>query len=207
MHLHYSVPIPRFRQSEPGDPMSAPMATSTFPATYARIPTSSLIAAYTAGPSRLRTALAGLEAPAWTARPRAGKWSILEITLHLTDSELVGTGRSRLAVAEPGKSVFTYEESVWAQAFDYQGADPAAVERSLGLFEALRAYQLPVFARATEAQWKQEVRHPGWGNVTLRNLLELYADHSERHIGQVLDNRRLLGIGVELPSVLPERLY
>jgi hypothetical protein len=187
--------------------MSAPTATSTFPATYAGIPTSTLIEAYAAGPSRLRAALAGLEPFGWTAHPRPNKWSIVEIVLHLTDSELVGTGRSRLAFAEPGKGFYVYEESVWAVAFDYQSADPAAVERSLHLFEALRAYQLPVFGSATVDQWRQEARHPGWGIVTLRNLLELYADHSERHIAQIRENRRLLGIPVELPGILEQRLY
>ena len=187
--------------------MSAPTVTSTFPATYARIPTSTLIEAYAAGPARLRAALAGLAPFAWTAHPRPNKWSIVEIALHMTDSELVGTGRSRLAFAEPGKAFYTYEEATWAAEFGYQVADPAAVERSLALFEALRAYQLPVFREATSNQWKHEAQHPGWGTVTLRNLLELYADHSERHIEQILENRKLLGIGVELPTVLPERLY
>ena len=83
----------------------------------------------------------------------------------------------------------------------------AAVERSLALFEALRAYQLPVFAGATASQWQQAALHPNWGSMTLRNLLELYADHSERHIGQILENRRLLGLDLALPPLLATRLY
>ena len=187
--------------------MSAPTVTSTFPTAYAGIPTAKLIEVYAAGASRLRTALAGLDPFEWTARPRPGKWSIVEIALHMTDSELIGTGRSRLTFAQPGKGYFTYDENGWAAAFDYQGAKESTVERSLTLFEALRAYQLPVFQRTTPGQWLNEAQHPQWGAVTLRNLLELYADHSERHIGQILDNRRLLGTAVQLPMVLPERLY
>lgn len=187
--------------------MSAPTVTSTFPAVYGTVPTATLIEVYAAGPARLRAALAGLDPFAWTAHPRPNKWSIVEIALHMTDSELVGTGRSRLAFAEPGKGFYVYEEAIWATAFGYQDADAAAVESSLRLFEALRTYQLPVFARATAEQWQHEALHPTWGTVTLRNLLELYADHSERHIGQILENRRLLGTPVELPAMLPERLY
>jgi uncharacterized damage-inducible protein DinB len=187
--------------------VSAPTATSTFPTVYADVPTALLIEVYAAGPDRLRRALAGLDPFARTARPRPNKWSIVEIALHMTDSELVGTGRSRLAFAQPGKGFYAYDENGWAAAFDYQGAGEAAIERSLALFEALRTYQLPVFRRATADQWRNEARHPEWGAVTLRNLLELYADHSERHLGQILENRRLLGIGLELPVVLPERLY
>lgn len=187
--------------------MSAPTAASTFPPLYSDVPTDLLIEVYAAGPGRLRTALSGLDAFAWTPRPRPNKWSIVEITLHMTDSELIGTGRSRLTFAQPGKEFYTYDENGWAAAFDYQDASEEAVERSVALFEGLRAYQLPVFRRATADQWRNEARHPEWGAVTLRNLLELYADHSERHIEQILENRRLLGIGVELPVMLPERLY
>jgi uncharacterized damage-inducible protein DinB len=187
--------------------VSAPTATSTFPDVYAGIPTARLLEAYAAGPDRLRAAVAGLEASAWTARPRPVKWSIREITLHVTDSELVGTGRSRLAFAQPGSGFYVYDESGWAQAFDYQHAAEVSVELSLALFEALRAYQLPVFAGATGSQWQQAALHPNWGSMTLRNLLELYADHSERHIGQILENRRLLGLELALPSLLPTRLY
>ena len=187
--------------------MIAPTATSTFPTTYTDIPTPTLIEVYAAGATRLRAALAGLDPFAWTARPRPSKWSIVEIALHMTDSELVGTGRSRLAFAQPGKTVFTYDENGWATAFDYQRTDASAIERSLHLFEALRAYQLPVFEQATTGQWQHEIQHPQWGGVTLRNLLELYADHSERHIGQILANRSLLGVPVGLPPILEARLY
>ena len=207
MHLRHESASARLQEPQPGDSVSAPTATSTFPAGYAAVPTATLIEVYAAGASRLRAALAGLDPFEWTARPRPNKWSIVEIALHLTDSELIGTGRSRLTFAQPGKGFFTYDENGWAAAFDYQGADASAVERSLSLFEALRAYQLPIFARATAAEWTHEARHPEWGAVTLRNLLELYADHSERHIAQILENRRLLGIPVELPAILEQRLY
>lgn len=178
-----------------------------FPDTYLPIPTSTLIEVYAAGPARLRAALEGLDSFAWTARPRPGKWSIKEIALHVTDSELVGAGRIRLARAQPGSSFYAYDENAWANVYDYQNADEAAVERSLALFAALRAYLLPVFAGATPADWRHPALHPERGAITFRNLLELYADHSERHIGQILENRRLLGLELALPPLLATRLY
>ena len=178
-----------------------------FPETYAGIPTPTLIEAYAAGPTRLRAALAGLDSSAWIAKPRPGKWSIKEIALHVTDSELVGAGRIRLARVQPGSGFFAYDENAWARVFDYQNASVAAVERSLTLFEALRGYLLPVFEGATEGAWLHLALHPERGAITLRNLLELYADHSERHIGQILENRRLLGLELALPVLLETRLY
>jgi len=49
--------------------------------------------------------------------------------------------------------------------------------------------------------------HPDFGEVTLRNLLQLYADHSERHIEHILVSRKLLGRAIEMPQLLPIRLY
>jgi hypothetical protein len=178
-----------------------------FPDVYADIPTPVLISAYAAGPTRLRTVLAGLEPFALTARPRPGKWSIREIAQHVTDSELVGVGRIRLTFAQPGAAFYAYDEASWARVYRYQEADPAAVERSLALFEILRAYTLPLFANATSVEWRHAAFHPERGAITLRNLLELYADHSERHIGQILECRRLLGSPLQLPPVLERRLY
>jgi hypothetical protein len=43
--------------------------------------------------------------------------------------------------------------------------------------------------------------------VTLRNLLELYADHSERHVAQIVERRERLGVPVDLAPLLAERLY
>jgi len=178
-----------------------------FPDTYTDIPTALLISAYGAGPARLRTALADLDGYALSARPRPGKWSIREIALHLTDSELVGVGRIRLTFAQPGAAYYVYDENIWARAHAYQEADAPAVERPVSLFQSLRAATLPLSAAATSVQWRHAGLHPERGTVTLRNLLELYADHSERHLEQILECRRRIGAPVELIPILERRLY
>jgi hypothetical protein len=43
--------------------------------------------------------------------------------------------------------------------------------------------------------------------MSLRNLLELYADHGERHLDQILDCRARMGKQLDLPSLLPRRLF
>jgi hypothetical protein len=45
------------------------------------------------------------------------------------------------------------------------------------------------------------------GEVTLRQLLELYADHSERHLDQIQAVRIALSKPTALPELLPNRLY
>jgi hypothetical protein len=81
-------------------------------------------------------------------------------------------------------------------------------ELAIELFTSLRKATLALFERAETADWTTRWgMHPEYGRMTLRNLLELYADHSERHIVQVLDIRARLGRPLALPSLLLDRLY
>jgi uncharacterized damage-inducible protein DinB len=120
----------------------------------------------------------------------------------------VGAARFRFAWAEPGSNFVAYNQGRWAVELDYQATDPAGLETVLTLFEALRRTTAALFQRASEDDWQHRWgMHPQHGPITLRNLLELYADHSERHLGQILALRTLLGRSLELPVLLPERLY
>ena len=181
---------------------------SSFPDTYTEIPTAELLHAFEAGPARLKLATVGLSAAERTARPIPGKWSINELILHVVDSELMGASRVRLAFTSPGTPVAGYDQARWATMFDYQDATDTDVREAFVLFEALRRHSLNVFMRLTPREWTDaHVEHPEHGPVSLRNLLELYADHSERHVAQVLARRELLGRPLELPCLLPGRLY
>jgi uncharacterized damage-inducible protein DinB len=181
--------------------------TSTFPS-YAQYTTGDLLRAYDAAPAHLRTAVSGLSREELQARPRPGKWSIIEIARHLTDGEVVGAGRIRSAWAEPGTNFIGYNQDRWAVALDYQPTDSPELDATLDLFEALRRTTTVIFQRASENDWLHRWgMHPQHGPVTLRNLLELYADHGERHLGQILTLRALLRRPMDLPVLLPERLY
>lgn len=180
---------------------------STFPS-YSQYPTEQLLRAYSAGPAQLRAALSGLSEDELRAHPRPGKWSIIEIARHLTDSEVVGAGRIRSAWAEPGSNFVGYNQDRWAVAHDYEATDRSGLDATLALFEALRRTTATLFQRATHDDWLHRWgMHPQHGPITLRNLLELYADHSERHVGQILALRALLRRPLDLPVLLPERLY
>lgn len=180
---------------------------SSFPDVYAEVPLATLLAAYRAGPARARKSVAGLDLAALRARPRTGKWSILETVGHLADSEVIGAGRMRLALAQPGSAVFGYDQVRWAQELRHNEGGLEDLEGALQVLDAVRGWMSPVLERANAAEWRQTVLHPEHGPVTVRNLLELYADHIERHVEQILECRRLLGRPLALPAVLPRRLY
>ncbi|WP_046242576.1 DinB family protein [Hymenobacter terrenus] len=174
---------------------------------YARHDHALLLQIYLEGPARLRQSLAGCSEADLKARPLPGKWSIQEIILHVVDAETLGATRIRQIFTQRHRPLAFYDPSVWADELHYQDADAATLENSLRLFELLRELTAPIFQRATPADWQKAGLHPERGEITLRQALELYADHSERHLGQILERRQLLGCPLDLPLLLPERLY
>jgi hypothetical protein len=180
---------------------------TTFPHTYAGLEAGLLLEAYRRGPERIRGALTGLSEEALRAHSIPGKWSALEIGLHVVDSELIGAARMRLVLGGDEPPLPFYDQDRWSREFGYQAGDRAALNQALDLFAALRATTLALLAQASPADWARTGRHAEYGAVTLRNLLELYADNSERHVAQILDRRERLGVPVDLAPLLAERLY
>jgi uncharacterized damage-inducible protein DinB len=141
------------------------------------------------------------------AHARPGKWSIQEIVVHLSDAEVMGAARIRQAFAQPGSAVVAYDQEVWAREMAYQEFDAKSFYTALMMFDALRLATAKLFQRAESDDWGKSVVHPEWGGITLRQLLELYADHSERHIGQILNLRELLNKKLDFKLLLEQRLY
>jgi uncharacterized damage-inducible protein DinB len=180
---------------------------TTFPDTYATLETGLLLEAYQRGPERVRRALNGLTDEALRAHPIPGKWSVLEIAMHVADSELIGVTRMRLVLGGDGPLLPLYDQDRWSRDLGYEAADRTRLERTLDLFTALRATTVPLLVGASSTDWTRTGVHPDYGPVTLRNLLELYADHAERHVAQILHRRQLLDVTIDLPLLLTERLY
>jgi len=179
----------------------------SFSQVYESLSTSELLRAYNAGPARLRQVLSGLTESDLSARPRAGKWSIKEIVSHMLDSDLVGATRIRQAFAQPGSRFLGYDQDIWSKELDYQNRSAAEFEQVVNLFENLRTTSNLILQKATAKHWEQKGMHAEWGEITLRQLLELYADHSERHIEQIVHLRELIGKSISFPALLQARLY
>jgi hypothetical protein len=171
--------------------------------------TDELLKAYSAGPVRLAEALCGLTDEDIRARASGPqKWSIQEIIFHLTDSEVLGAFQVRQACAEPGTMLPIYNPDIWTRELAHQREDAGARGVSLTLFALLRRSTEPLFVRAQEADWVRcGGKHPQFGLLTLRNLLELYADHSELHIEEILNLRQIVGKPLQVHPLLPVRLF
>src|SRR3954466_15490405 len=168
-----------------------------------------LLTAYSAGPYRLRQSIMNLDEDDLRARPRGPeKWSIHELVQHVFDSELQGAFRVRKVIAEPGAALPGYDQDRWTPRLGHQQASAEVRNLCLDAFLAMREMTAKLFASVPSSQWDAlKGAHPDFGEVTLRNLLQLYADHSERHIEHILESRKLLGRAIEMPQLLPVRLY
>ena len=100
--------------------------TLAFSEVLAHVPTGELVDVYEAGPARIRETLVGLGSEQLQAHPRTDKWSIGEVVLHLADAEIMGAGRIRLALAQPGAPVTGYDQAIWANELRYHRRNHAA---------------------------------------------------------------------------------
>ena len=166
-----------------------------------------LLDVYTQGPERLKKAVANLNEEALTVFPFKDKWSIKEIAFHILDSEIVGSIRFRQTLTQSDTHLPFYNQDIWTKQLEYQQRDIYELQEALAMFKLLRASNTRLLHSVKEHQWELKGFHPEKGELSLRQLLEIYSDHSERHIDQILARRRLFGNPVDLPVILNKRLY
>lgn len=179
----------------------------TFPPTYRELTTDHLLDTFRRAPERLRAVAAGLSQEELRARPIPEKWSILENLVHVVDSEIVGAVRFRMVLAEPGNELPFYDQDTWTTALGYQSFDAEELDDVLTHFEALRRTTFTLLRDLPDEDWNRSGIHAELGPVSLRQLLELYADHAEWHIWRILDLRRRVGRQLDLELLLPDRLF
>jgi uncharacterized damage-inducible protein DinB len=144
-----------------------------------------LIEQYARGPERIRAALAKVPEEARKWRPGPGKWSVHEVVVHCADSETNAAMRLRYLLAEKEPVIVGYDQDEWARRFDYH-AQP--LEPSLAACEAARGRTVPVLRAMSESDWAKEGRHTESGQYTAQDWLRIYAEHLEKHAGQIERN-------------------
>ena len=147
-----------------------------------------LIAQYTAGPARLKAALATVPAEALKWRPAPREWSAHEIVCHCADSETNSYARIRFLLSEKDPLILGYDQEQWAKTLDYHSHP---LEPALATVEAVRANTAALIGRLPDAAWTREGRHTESGRYTAEDWLTIYADHLEGHARQIEKNVEL----------------
>ena len=114
-------------------------------------------------------------------QPQApGKWSAAQIMAHLADCEIVFAFRLRQTLAEDAPLIQPFDQDKWAATYT---AVPAA--QALGVFKALRGWNLRLIALALPEAADRPVTHPERGAMTFLTIVETMAGHDLDHLAQL----------------------
>jgi uncharacterized damage-inducible protein DinB len=142
--------------------------------------TTQLIDRFVAGGDTLAAALEGVTQQQLDAHPGPGDWSIRELVVHVADSDAIALDRMRRVIAEDRPQLLGADESAYVRTLhcDKQSIDDAVQLVAIGRRQfgrVLRALDRDVFDRVGV--------HNEAGELTVLDLLRIYADHLEYHVG------------------------
>ncbi|QDS34090.1 DinB family protein [Brevibacillus brevis] len=141
-----------------------------------------LIEEYSQDYALLREAIEGLSEEELRFQPAPDKWSIHQIVIHVTDSEVLSTHRLRKVLAEEEPLLLSFDQEAWAHNLGYERLD---CEQHLLLFQILRASMLPLLANLTPEQLERVGQYPDGARFTFKELLEFRVRHVRDHLAQI----------------------
>lgn len=149
-----------------------------------------LVEQYAAGAERLGEAIAGLSRDELLAYPVPGTWSIQQIVLHLTDSDLISSDRMKRVIAEENPTLVGFDETAFARGLFYEALDAAL---AADVFAKNRQLTAEILRRAPEEAFDRFGTHSERGRVTLTQLVQGMVDHLDHHLRFLREKRGLLG--------------
>lgn len=114
-------------------------------------------------------------------RPDEHEWSVLECLGHLTDSELVTSGRYRWILSEDEPQLVGFDQDAWAARLNHSVDDPGAL---LDFFGALRRANVALWRRTPFADRARIGMHAERGPESYELLFRLQAGHGRVHRAQ-----------------------
>jgi hypothetical protein len=141
-----------------------------------------LLERFRRGPELLAVVLTGVFGEEEDFQPSTGSWSVRQIIAHVADSEVVGAQRFRQVIAEENPTLVAYDQEAWTRNLDYARRKP---KHSLESFRRMRAENYDLLQELPEAAFDRTGNHTERGSITLRGLLETYAQHAENHARQM----------------------
>lgn len=154
-----------------------------------------VIDAYVAGPAKVRAAVAGLTHEELTARPGPGKWSILEVVVHLADSDAIAIDRMKRMLTEDGPQLLYADETAYVDRLFTHDQD---IEDALLLLEAGRRQWSRVLRKLPDAAFARTGQHNRRGTVALGDMVASYVGHIDGHLEFIHGKR--VNLGKPLPG-------
>lgn len=116
-------------------------------------------------------------------RPEApGKWSLLQVVQHLTDSDLVYGYRIRMILIHEGHKMERYDRDSWAEKLRYHDT---VLDEALAELGSQRRRNLRLQRALTPAELDRVGLHESRGPETIRTMISLLAGHDLVHRKQI----------------------
>ncbi|MDH5805024.1 MAG: putative metal-dependent hydrolase [Gemmatimonadota bacterium] len=139
-------------------------------------------------PTALRDAVHGLSDEQLDTPYRPEGWTVRQVVHHLCDSHINSVVRFKLALTETQPTIRTYEEALWAELPDKDGA----IDPSLALLEGLHLRWAYLLKRLSDDQWERTLNHPEVGELRVDQLAALYAWHGPHHVAHITSLKKRL---------------
>ncbi len=149
-----------------------------------------LIAKIRGLPKAAQEAVKGLSDDQLRTPYRDGGWTVAQVIHHLADSHMNAYIRMRLAMTEEHPTIKPYDQDAWARLAD---AGATQLAPSLAILRGLHRRWAALLKAIPAKAWGRTALHPDRGDMTLDDFLVLYAEHGEKHVGQILGLRRRMG--------------
>ena len=141
-------------------------------------------------PDRLRQAVDDLSEEQLNVPYRPEGWTVRQVVHHLADSHVNAYLRCRLALTEKKPRIKTYDQAAWAALED---AESGPIHPSLSLISGLHDRWVRLFRSLPAAEFGRLLDHPEWGDISVNNLAQMYAWHSDHHVAHITGLRRREG--------------
>jgi uncharacterized damage-inducible protein DinB len=149
-----------------------------------------LIEEYVACSGRLRQAVAGLSQEELTSRPGPGDWSILELVIHLTDSDCIAIDRMKRMLTEDEPPLLYADETAYVRQL---ATHEQSLEDALLLFEVGRRQFARVLRALPDEAFERRGLHNRRGVLTVGGTVKDYIKHVDDHLKFLAEKRGRLG--------------
>ncbi len=147
------------------------------------------LAAYESKPAALRRAVAGLTHEQLNTPAAPGVWSVMQLVVHLIDSDMAASHRMRRMAAEELPLLIAYDHDAFMTELDYTHTDLA---EALDLFELNRRFTARWLRTLDVARMTRAGIHSARGLITMNEILEMYSWHVDHHLAFVPGKRASL---------------
>ena len=136
-------------------------------------------------------AVAGMTLAHSLARPGPGKWSTLELIVHLADTDAIVIDRMKRVIAEDRPKLLGADEDAYIARLHPHSQ---SMEDAVTLLDVGRRQFGRLLTQLPDIDFDRTGTHNSAGVVSIKGMLKSYTDHIDYHLKFVAGKRKNLGV-------------